>query len=112
MALNFDIEAARKALNDVNALWGAFTWEETPQGHAFWRNESDRETLSPEAREILEKMIAEHEIATKETPVVTTFEPGKEYKTRDGRKVRIYATDAGGEYPIHGAVLDCNHVGG
>lgn len=28
----------------------------------------------------------------------------KQYKTRDGREVRIYATDGGGECPIHGAV--------
>ena len=27
----------------------------------------------------------------------------KQYETRDGRPVRIYATDAGGDYPIHGA---------
>jgi hypothetical protein len=26
------------------------------------------------------------------------------YTTRDGRAVRIYATDAGSEYPIHGAI--------
>lgn len=32
------------------------------------------------------------------------FEPGKYYKTRDGRKVRIYTTDAGGRHPIHGSV--------
>ena len=25
-------------------------------------------------------------------------------QTRDGREVRIYATDAGGSYPVHGAV--------
>jgi hypothetical protein len=29
----------------------------------------------------------------------------KKYRTRDGREVRIYATD-GHEYPIHGAVMD------
>jgi hypothetical protein len=28
----------------------------------------------------------------------------KQYKTRDGREVRIYATDGGGEYPVHGAI--------
>jgi hypothetical protein len=28
----------------------------------------------------------------------------KQYKTRDGREVRIYATDGGGAYPIHGAI--------
>lgn len=28
----------------------------------------------------------------------------KTYKTKDGRDVRIYATDCGGDYPIHGAV--------
>lgn len=32
------------------------------------------------------------------------IEVGKFYKTRDGRKVRIYSTDSGGRYPIHGAV--------
>jgi hypothetical protein len=32
------------------------------------------------------------------------WKPGKEYKTRDGRKARIYAVDCGGEYPIHGAI--------
>jgi hypothetical protein len=33
------------------------------------------------------------------------IDKNKEYKTRDGKKVRIYATDAGGLYPIHGAIL-------
>ncbi len=28
----------------------------------------------------------------------------KQYKTRDGREVRIYATDAGGDFPVHGAI--------
>lgn len=31
------------------------------------------------------------------------IDPTKEYRTRAGRKVRIYATDAGERYPIHGA---------
>lgn len=106
MALNFDIEAARKALNDVNALWGAFTWCNTAQGTQFWESESRKKTLSPEAREIVKKMIAEHE--AKEAPTMTAFEPGKEYKTRDGRKVRIYAVDGGGEYPIHGVYFNGN----
>jgi len=26
------------------------------------------------------------------------------YRTRDGREVRIYATDGGSRYPVHGAV--------
>jgi len=30
----------------------------------------------------------------------------KTYRTRDGRQVRIYSTDGGGIYPIHGAILD------
>ena len=30
----------------------------------------------------------------------------KKLQTRDGREVRIYATDGGGQYPIHGAVLE------
>jgi hypothetical protein len=28
----------------------------------------------------------------------------KTYRTRDGREVRVYATDAGLMYPIHGAI--------
>ena len=28
----------------------------------------------------------------------------KKYRTRDGREVRIYATDGGGSHPVHGAV--------
>jgi hypothetical protein len=28
----------------------------------------------------------------------------KQYRTRDGREVRIYATDGWGIYPVHGAV--------
>jgi hypothetical protein len=32
----------------------------------------------------------------------------KKYRTRDGREVRIYATDGGGAYPVHGAVLGTN----
>ena len=34
-----------------------------------------------------------------------TISMDKQYRTSHGREVRIYATDAGGEYPIHGAVL-------
>lgn len=30
----------------------------------------------------------------------------KQYRTRDGREVRIYATDGQGDQTIHGAVLD------
>jgi len=29
----------------------------------------------------------------------------KEYVTRDGREARVYATDAGNEFPVHGAIL-------
>ena len=29
----------------------------------------------------------------------------KKYTTRDGREVRIYATDGAGSWPVHGAVL-------
>lgn len=32
------------------------------------------------------------------------FDPTKPVQTRAGREVRIYATDGGGCYPIHGAV--------
>jgi hypothetical protein len=30
----------------------------------------------------------------------------KTYKTRDGKSVRIYCVNAGGTYPVHGAVLE------
>ncbi|MHB1310502.1 MAG: hypothetical protein ACYC3L_00700 [Gemmatimonadaceae bacterium] len=35
---------------------------------------------------------------------MSKFEPGKTYRTRDGREALIYCTDAPGEYPIHGRV--------
>ena len=28
----------------------------------------------------------------------------KQYRTRDGREVRIYATDGGDDFPVHGAI--------
>jgi hypothetical protein len=33
------------------------------------------------------------------------IEMGKQYRTRDGREVRIYATDGVGGFPVHGAVF-------
>lgn len=33
-------------------------------------------------------------------------EMGKEYRTREGREVRLYALDGGGTYPVQGAVRD------
>ena len=33
------------------------------------------------------------------------IDKSKTYRTRDGREVRIYATDGYGSYPVHGAVL-------
>jgi hypothetical protein len=32
------------------------------------------------------------------------IELGKQYKTRDGREVRIYAVDGGGPFLVHGSV--------
>lgn len=32
------------------------------------------------------------------------IELGKQYRTRDGCDVRIYAVDGGGRFPVHGAV--------
>lgn len=32
------------------------------------------------------------------------FEAGKEYRTRDGSRARVYATDGESRWPIHGAV--------
>ena len=36
------------------------------------------------------------------------IDKNKTYKTRDGREVRIYATDGGGPQPIHGAISGLN----
>lgn len=33
------------------------------------------------------------------------WKPGKEYRTRSGRRGRVYATDGAGTAPIHGAIL-------
>lgn len=37
--------------------------------------------------------------------MTTTLDLTKPVQTRDGRPVRIYATDAGGKHPVHGAFL-------
>lgn len=34
------------------------------------------------------------------------IDKNKSYRTRDGREVRIYATDGGNAYKVHGAVRD------
>jgi hypothetical protein len=34
------------------------------------------------------------------------IDPKKQYKTRDGREVRIYAVDGGGHRPVHGAIRE------
>lgn len=33
------------------------------------------------------------------------IDKNKQYRTRDGREVRIYAVDGCGDYPVHGASL-------
>ena len=38
-----------------------------------------------------------------------TIDMNKQYKTRDGRGVKIYTVDAGGDFPVHGAI---NELGG
>ena len=35
---------------------------------------------------------------------MTKIEMGKQYRTRDGKEVRIYAVDGVGAYPVHGAI--------
>ena len=34
------------------------------------------------------------------------IDPKKTYRTRDGREVRIYAVNAGGDKPVHGAIAN------
>jgi hypothetical protein len=36
------------------------------------------------------------------------IDKNRTYRTRDGREVRIYATDGGGPCPIHGAISGLN----
>ena len=37
---------------------------------------------------------------------MTKIEMGKQYRTRDGREVRIYATDGAGNGSVHGATMN------
>jgi len=63
---NFDCEVAKGALDSHKLVYGAFTWDSTPQGHCFW-NDYHHNRLSPEdmsrAREALRRWI---EIAERE----------------------------------------------
>ena len=35
----------------------------------------------------------------------------KNYRTKDGKEVRIYAIDGGGDFPVHGAVyVNCSWI--
>ena len=34
------------------------------------------------------------------------IDKSKTYRTKDGREARIYATDGGGDYTVHGAICD------
>ena len=35
---------------------------------------------------------------------MSNIDIAKKYQTRDGQEARIYAADAGGSYPVHGAI--------
>lgn len=37
---------------------------------------------------------------------MSKIEMGKQYRTRDGKEVRLYAVGSGGNYPVHGAVRE------
>jgi len=39
-----------------------------------------------------------------ESDILQAIQEGRELETRGGHPVRIYATDGGGGYPIHGAI--------
>ena len=43
-------------------------------------------------------------------PLRLPIKVGKTYYTRDGHEVQIYATDRGGIYPIHGAILGDDNI--
>ncbi|MHB8098055.1 MAG: hypothetical protein ACYDD5_00515 [Sulfuricurvum sp.] len=40
----------------------------------------------------------------------TVISKDRQYTTRDGHKVEIYATDKGGDRPVHGTVLEDNGI--
>lgn len=52
--------------------------------------------------------ITKIEITLEQTPTVISKD--KQYTTRDGHKVEIYATDKGGSRPVHGTVLEDNGI--
>lgn len=52
-------EEVRAALGgEPAALWSAFAWEETEQGHEFWEKEAESDSLSDEDRSILNGCLA------------------------------------------------------
>lgn len=50
--------------------------------------------------------MADEDIKLYHKGCVKMISKDKKYRTRDGKEARVYATDAGGDYPIHGAVKD------
>ena len=43
---------------------------------------------------------------TQEDEAAQMIDPKKLYRTRDGREVRIYDVNCGGDWPVHGAVRE------
>lgn len=60
IGLDVDEEALKKAIGgNVEALWYAFTWCFTPQGHEHWESiYSGRRKMSKRSRRYLNKLLS------------------------------------------------------
>jgi hypothetical protein len=55
------VERLKECLVNTKGVLSAFEWCQTKQGYDYWRGLHSRETLTPEARAIIETWIAELE---------------------------------------------------
>lgn len=63
----YDLDSMRAALNDVEELWGAFSWSSSPEGHDFWSAQVRSGGLTEEGEAALLEMIKLAEAAEKVT---------------------------------------------
>lgn len=57
-AMQLRQQVAQAALTDITKLDGAFKWDCSPQGHAYWERQAAN-GLDPDARSTLAYMVAE-----------------------------------------------------
>jgi len=102
-------EEALRALNgNVDALYTAFLWNATEQGQDFWAAERRSGKLSPRARSILQRWVAEDALFADFQPgdrvrALASENPGEEFtrgkeyevETSNGIYVNVIADDSG-----------------